>query len=388
LYSRALFKNFASGGDTCIYYHFENIFIILCVMQDLKNTNTQQINKPIFFGLTPAGEKVMKYTLSNARGTVIEIINYGAIIKQIRIPDKHGTYENIILGFDDLDSYIHDTTYQGAIVGPFANRIHNGSLRIDGNIFYLEKNEANNHLHGGTHGFSKHVWKEEGLEYNSVRFSLLHPDGLDGYPGNIFIEVQYSLNDENEFMINYSGHTDAVSILNPTSHCYFNLTGNNKNSILDHELMISADHFIPIGKNSIPLGEIRSLSQTAFDFRSLKRIGKDIASGSEQLCTANGYDHYWVLKGFNGEMRLAAQLVDPKSRRVLKLFTNQTGLQFYSGNFLENTQNIKFKNRSGVCLEAQGFPDSPNHDNFPTVTLYPHMHYRQTSIYAFSILRD
>lgn len=334
----------------------------------------------------------MKYTISNARGIVIEIINYGAIVKQICVPDKHGTSENIILGFDDLDSYIHDTTYQGAIVGPFANRIHLGYLSLDAKMFHLDKNEGTNHLHGGTHGFSKQVWKEDGADNNTVRFSLLHPNGLDGYPGNISMELRYSLNDKNEFMIDYSGHTDAISILNPTSHCYFNLTGNCKNSILDHELMIPADHFIPINEQSIPIGEIRALSQTAFDFRSSKRIGKDIASRSKQLHIAKGYDHYWVIKELNAKMRLAAELVDPKSGRVLKLFTNQAGLQFYSGNFLENTNNThfsgNFKNRSGLCLEAQGFPDSPNHDNFPAATLYPDKRYRQTSIYAFSTLSD
>lgn len=348
--------------------------------------------KPTLFGFTPSGEKVIKYKITNSNGLTAEIINFGAIVQTLKIPDRNGIIEDIILGFDDLGSYFNDTTYQGAIVGPYANRITNGQFNLNGKNHQLEINEGKNHLHGGSKGFSKDLWQGKMLQNNSVQFSLLYPDGQDGYPGDIRLEVRYSLNDQNEFIINYSGNTDKPTILNPTSHCYFNLTGDFEQSILNHELEINADYYTPINKYLIPCGEITSVENTPFDFRLSKKIGKDIQSKAEQLQIGNGYDHNWAIKEFNGAIRFAAKLFDHESGRILELKTDQPGMQFYSGNFLRGIKRGKdgiiYKNRAALCLEAQVFPDSPNRPNFPWTHLQPGDQYKQTTIYKFSNILD
>ena len=330
-----------------------------------------------------------KYKISNDKGVSAEIISYGAIVVSLTAPNRNGQLEDIILGFDDLASYEKDNTFQGAIVGRYGNRIAGGKFSLDGKVYQLNLNDGPNHLHGGPKGFFKVIWDIEQLDSQSVRLTYVSPDGEEGYPGEVKISVVYTITDDDALRIDYYGTTDRPTILNPTSHCYFNLSGSPKNTILDHELMLNADFFTPIDEFSIPTGEIRPVAGTPLDFREPKPIGRDINAEDEQIKFGKGYDHNWVINGKPGQVRLAATVYESKSGRLMECLTDQAGLQFYSGNFLDGSLigkgGIRYNYRCALCLEAQAFPDSPNKPHFPSVVLRPGEEYRQTTIYRFSV---
>ena len=343
------------------------------------------------FGKLPNGREVHQYTLSNGAGLTARIIDYGATITSLSVPDRNGHVADVVLGYDTLEEYIHGTAYFGAIVGRYGNRIAKGRFELDGKQYQLTVNDGENHLHGGKTGFNKVLW-DVSIPGNpaeaSIHLQYVSPDGEEGYPGTVTLRVTYTLTDKNELRIDYEGITDGPTILNPTQHSYFNLSGEFTRDILDHLLMIEADGITPVDLGLIPTGTIMNVADTPMDFRTPMAIGAHIDDQNEQLKYGKGYDHNWVLKGNAGGVRKAAELYDAASGRMMSVFTDQPGIQFYSGNFLDGTakgkNGIAYKRRSGLCLEAQAYPDSPNKPQFPSVTLRPGQTYRQTTIYQFS----
>lgn len=343
------------------------------------------------FGALPGGEEIFRYTLQNANGITVDIITYGAAVQRLLVPDKRGNFADILLGYDTLEGYLHDSSYQGVIVGRYGNRIQKGTFSLDGKTYRLTINDGENHLHGGKNGFHKKVWKvvtTSDSPVPSVILEIQSPAGEEGYPGTVTLRVEYRLTEANELVIQYTGTTDAVTILNPTFHGYFNLSGDHSRQILDHELMIHADAYTPTGKGLIPTGEIKEVKNTPLDFLTLRNIGERIENSFEPLLIAGGYDHNWVLNDYSKEVRKAALLVHPETGRAMEVFTDQPGIQFYSGNFLtpaaKGTKKGVYGRRTGLCLEAQAFPDSPNKPHFPSVTLKPGEVYTQTTIYKFT----
>ncbi|MBI1937177.1 MAG: galactose mutarotase [Ignavibacteriales bacterium] len=343
------------------------------------------------FGTLPDGQQVYSYTLKNKVGMEVSIINYGAAVVSLTAPDRNGKFEDIVLGYDSLEGYINDKSYFGSIVGRYGNRIGKGKFSIDGSNYQLTINDGENHLHGGINGYNKVFWNAEPVTTDSsqsLKLTYVSQDGEQGYPGTVTLQVIYTLNDNNELQINYTGVTDKPTILNPTHHSYFNLTGNQENTILDHELTINAENFTPVVKGLITTGGLAKVENTPLDFRKHEKIGLRINNDFEQLKLGNGYDHNWALDNYNGKLQKAVELYDSSSGRKMEVFTDQPGMQFYSGNFLDGTikgkKNILYKLRTGLCLEAQGFPDSPNKPSFPSVRLNPGEKYKQTTIYKFS----
>jgi aldose 1-epimerase len=344
-----------------------------------------------FFGKLPDGREVFQYTLANQSGVTVQIINYGATITSLRVPDRNGVISDIVLGYDSLQGYIDGTAYFGAIVGRYGNRIGKGQFRLDGKQYQLTINDGENHLHGGKIGFNKVLWDATVIsdsEEPSLQLQYISPDGEEGYPGTVTLKVVYTLTAKNELRIDYEGTTDQPTILNPTHHSYFNLSGSFDNTILDHRLTIEADSFTPVDEGLIPTGEIADVTGTPMDFRTATAIGKHIEDQDQQLVYGKGYDHNWVLRDLTGRVRKVAELYEPTSGRLMTVFTDQPGLQFYSGNFLDGTQKgkngIAYQYRTGLCLETQAYPDSPNKPDFPPVTLRPGQVYRQTTVYQFS----
>jgi aldose 1-epimerase len=328
------------------------------------------------------------YTLKNKNGMSAEIMNYGATVVSLFAPDKNGKLADVILGYDSLKRYERGGAYFGAIVGRYGNRIGKGKFILEGKEYQLTINDGKNHLHGGIIGFSKKLWNTDSYDEHTLKMTLDSPDGDQGYPGNLKLTVTYTLNDNNELEIHYTATTDKPTILNPTNHCYFNLTGNPENTILGHELMINADKYTPIDNEFITTGEIADVAGTPMDFRTPTPIGKNINDDFIQLKNGKGYDHNWVLRDYNGKVREAATLYDPSSGRELEVLTDQPGVQFYSGNFLNGMDvgkgGIHYQHRTGCCLETQHFPDSPNKKNFPSVELKPGETFNSTTIYKFT----
>lgn len=345
------------------------------------------------FGITPEGEKVDLFTLSNSNGMEVKIINYGGRIISLTSPDRLGNYENIVLGFDSLDQYVEENPYFGALIGRFANRIAEGEFYLDGQRFSLAKNNGENHLHGGEKGFDKVIWEAETKDsLNSLELSYLSQDMEEGYPGNLKVKVIYTLNEDNTLDVVYEATTDKKTVINLTQHSYFNLSADFSKNILDHEIEINADHFLPVDGTLIPTGEIKEVQRTLFDFREPKPIGQDIDKilEEQQLERGEGYDHCWVLNNAGEGMRFAASAHHPSSGRLLEVFTDQPGIQLYTGNFLDGTlpipgTNINYERRTGFCLETQHFPDSPNQENFPPVTLEPGENFTSKTTFKFSV---
>jgi len=344
------------------------------------------------FGTTLDGTTTYLFTLKNKNGMEVHITNYGGIIVSLKVPDKDGNLGDVVLGYANLAGYLKQSPYFGAIIGRYANRIAKGEFTLDGTTYQLATNNGENHLHGGLKGFDKVVWEAEQVQDDtSVGLSLAYfsLDGEEGYPGNLKVDVVYRLTNENELQIDYSATTDQTTIANLTNHSYFNLGGSETPDILDHELMINADQFTPIDAGLIPTGELRNVESTSFDFTELMPIGARINDDDQQLEFGKGYDHNWVLRNYDGSLNFAAQLYEPKTGRMLEIFTTQPGIQFYSGNFLDGS--IIGKNgdvynfRSGLCLEPHHFPDSPNNPYFPSVMLEPDETYSERSVYRFSL---
>ncbi len=344
------------------------------------------------FGVLKTGDEINIYTLINSPGSKLEIINYGAIIVSLHVPDRNGKLEDVVTGYDSLDGYVEDKFYFGAVVGRYGNRIAKGKIKLDGKEYQLTVNNGENHLHGGNKGFFKAVWDVEPVESASgpsLKLTYNSPDGEEGYPGNVKMEVTYSLTNENELVVDYNGKTDRTTILNPTHHSYFNLSADFQKTILDHELFIDADYTTEVGSDLIPTGKLIPVADTPMDFKKQIPIGAGINSRDQQIILGRGYDHNWVLNNFNGKVRKIASLHDPTSGRLMEVLSDQPGIQFYSGNFLDGSKKgkngITYNFRSALCLETQHFPDSTNHPGFPSVTLKPGEIYKQKTIYRFSI---
>jgi len=344
------------------------------------------------FGQLPDGGKVTLYTLTNDNGLVMKVMDYGAIITELHVPDRDGNLDDIVLGYDSLAGYLIETPYFGAAIGRYGNRIGAGQFSLDGNDYQLTINDGKNHLHGGNRGFDKVLWKADPAssdEAASITFNYYSPDGEEGYPGNLKVTMVYTLNNNDEFVVTYEATTDAPTVLNLTHHSYFNLRGQGKGSILDHELTIYADGFTPVDSGLIPTGEITKVEGTPMDFRKAYPIGSRINAKYEQLAFGGGYDHNWVLnKEEESKMTRAARLYDPDSGREMTIWTEEPGLQFYSGNFLDGTLVGKnysvYHFRYGLCLETQHFPDSPNKSHFPSTRLNPGEVYSTRTIHRFS----
>lgn len=343
------------------------------------------------FGTTTDGQKVDLYTLTNANGLVAKITNYGGIITQLWVPDRDGKLGDIVLGFDDLKDYEKLSPYFGALIGRYGNRIGKGKFTLDGKEYNLAINNGENHLHGGLKGFDKVVWDAEPVKVaNGVALKLhyLSKDMEEGYPGNLNVTVTYTLTDKNELKIHYDATTDKPTVCNLTNHSYFNLAGQGNGDILDTKLMINADYYTPVDEGLIPTGEIAPVKGTPFDFNKPTAIGARINKDNIQLKYGLGYDHNWVLNKKDSKMSLAARAFSPKSGRVMKVFTNEPGVQFYCGNFLDGSFSGKngkvYKHRYAFCLETQHFPDSPNQPNFPSVVLRPGETYSTTTVYQFT----
>ena len=321
----------------------------------------------------------------------VKIINYGAIVVSIEVPDKYGKINDVVLGYDSIEGYVQDPSYFGAIVGRIGNRIAKGKFSLDGQDYTLAINNNENHLHGGIKGFNKRVWSPEIIKLNdapALKLTYVSSDGEEGYPGNLTLEVTYSISSENELIIHYLGKTDKATILNPTNHSYFNLGGEGSGDILDHILKINADYFTPVDEGLIPLGDHKSVLGTPMDFLSPKKIGDRINNNDDQLKVGLGYDHNWVFNDWDGTLKLGVSLFDPQSGRLMEVLTTEPGVQFYSGNFLDGTnigKNQKaYQYRSALCLETDHFPDSQKNPNFPRVVIRTGEEYKQKTIYKLS----
>ncbi len=340
------------------------------------------------------GQAVDIYTLTNAHGIEARIMTYGATLVSLKTPDRAGRLANIILGFDTIDPYVAGVPYFGATVGRYANRIAGGRFTLDGKTYQLAANDGPNSLHGGVKGFDKRVWKAQLLNSargNALRLTYVSADSEEGYPGQLTAHVTYRLGEDDTLSIAFDATATAPTPVNLANHAYFNLSGDPGRPILDQVLTIDADRFTPVDATLIPTGELRAVAGTPFDFRTPHIIGNRIAAEDEQLGRGHGYDHNWVLnKPRAGAMTRAAVLRDPASGREIELRTTQPGLQFYSGNFLDGKPaggGTVFAHRTGLCLETQHFPDSPNHPAFPATILRPGQTYSETTLLAFRTIK-
>ena len=340
---------------------------------------------------TQDGRPITLYTLTNSHGVEVRTMNYGGIILSMRVPDRKGQLADVVLGHDTLEGYIPNPPYIGALVGRYANRIANGTFTLDGKTYTLPKNDGPNTLHGGIkRTFDKVVWDGEPKKGGKpgVTFTYLSKDGEEGFPGNVKVKVTYTLNDDNELVIDYEATTDKATPINLSQHSYFNLAGEGTSDILNHEIMINADRFTPVDKNLIPTGELRAVKGTPLDFTTSTKVGARIDDDYEQLVLGHGYDHNFVINRTGDNMALAARVYEPTSGRVLEVSTTQPGVQFYTGNFLDGTvigkQGHVYKRRYGFCLETQHFPDSPNHPEFPSTILKPGETFQSKTIFKFS----
>jgi aldose 1-epimerase len=340
------------------------------------------------FGTMPDGRPVEMFTLTNANGVEVRAITYGGIITSIRVPDRAGTFGDVALGFDRLESYLKGHPFFGTIVGRYGNRIAGGKFTIDGRAYTLATNNGPNHLHGGKVGFDKAVWNAEPTPAGAgVVFTHTSPDGDEGYPGTLKARVTYTLTDRNELIAEYHATSDKPTPVNLTQHTYFNLAGGG--DILGHELTIHADRYTPVDATLIPTGELAPVERTPFDFRKPTPVGARIGQPHDQLKNGQGYDHNFVLNGKAGTLRPAARLTEPKTGRTLDIATTEPGVQFYTGNFLDGTLTGKggqvYNRRAGLCLETQHFPDSPNKPNFPSSILRPGQEYRSRTVFTFGV---
>jgi aldose 1-epimerase len=339
------------------------------------------------------GKPIEVFTLTNGRGMEMQVLSYGGIITSLKVPDKNGQAADVVLGFDSPQQYLEQPPppYFGALIGRYGNRIAKGAFTLDGHTYKLAVNNDPNHLHGGTRGFDKVMWTatpRESADGSSVVLTRTSPDGEEGYPGNLQARVTYTLTGKNELIVDYHATTDKATPVNLTQHSYFNLAGHDAGDILGHQLLINADRYTPVDATLIPTGELAPVQGTPFDFRQPTAIGARIDQDDPQLKNGKGYDHNWVLNRSGSGLSLAARLTDPKSGRTLEIRTTEPGLQFYSGNFLDGTIKGKgghvYAHRSGLCLETQHFPDSPNQSHFPSTILKPGQTYESKTVFAFS----
>ncbi|MFE6283709.1 aldose epimerase family protein [Streptomyces sp. NPDC057877] len=343
------------------------------------------------FGKLADGTKVYRWSLENG-GTRLKVLSYGGIVQSLEIPDRRGRHANVSLGFDNLDDYVASSPYFGALIGRYGNRIGQGRFTLDGTAYQLSVNDGEQSLHGGAQGFDKHVWDVEPFTDGSdVGLHLYYTsvDGEMGYPGTLRTKVTYTLTRHGDWRIDYEATTDKPTVVNLTSHVYFNLAGESSGTIYDHELSIDASRYTPVDAGLIPTGELARVAGTPFDFRRAKAVGRDIRVAHPQLLYGKGLDHNWALdKGITRRPESVATLRDPSSGRTMRIATTEPGLQFYSGNFLDGslvgTGGTVYRQGDGLCLETQHFPDSPNKPHFPSTVLRPGQTYRTTTVHSFS----
>lgn len=344
------------------------------------------------FGKASDGQDVDLYTLTNKSGVEAAISTFGGVVVSLKVPDRDGKLGDVVLGFDSVDGYVSDKSYFGAIIGRYGNRIGHGQFSLDGKTYTLAKNNGENTLHGGNKGFNKAVWTAKEIpakDGHALELTYLSKDGEEGFPGNLHVRVVYTLTDSNALRIDYSATTDRDTVVNLTNHSYFNLAGPGSGDILGDVLTIEADKFTPVDAGLIPTGELSDVAGTPFDFRKPTPIGARINSDDEQIKLAGGYDHNFVLRRKMGApISMAARVVDPKTGRVLEVWTTEPGIQFYTGNFMDGSAHgkggVSYTKRSAFCLETQHFPDSPNKPKFPSTELKPGERYHTTTIYKFS----
>jgi aldose 1-epimerase len=347
------------------------------------------------FGQTPEGVKVDLFTLTNGKGVEMRAITYGGIILSLKVPDREGVLGDIVLGYEELEGYLTETPYFGAIIGRYGNRIAAGRFSVDGESFHLAANNGPNHLHGGDRGFDKVVWDAESFRGEGevgVVFTRISPHLEEGYPGNLTVQVTYTLTDEDEVVFDYLATTDRPTPVNLTQHSYFNLSGEGGGDILGHELFLNAALYTPVDEGLIPTGELATVEGTPFGFQAPTPIGERIGADHPQIVMGGGYDHNFVLnrEGVGaGDLVLAARVFEPVTGRVMEVSTTEPGVQFYSGNFLDGTLTGKegavYRHRYGFCLETQHFPDSPNQPGFPSTILRPGEEYRSRTVYRFGV---
>jgi aldose 1-epimerase len=336
------------------------------------------------------GKKVSLFTLKNDRGTITQITNYGGKVVSLWVADKNGTMDDIVMGYDNIDGYLTaKEKYFGALIGRYGNRIGNGKFLLESKEYILATNNGANHLHGGDKGYDAVVWDAKLLNEQTLELKYLSKHLEEGYPGNLTIKVLYQLTNDNELKIEYWATTDQTTVVNMTHHSFFNLKGTGKGDINNHLLQINAAQYTPVDKGLIPTGVIAPVANTSFDFQQLTAIGKRINDDVEQLKFGLGYDHNWVLNKNKEGLNYAAKIIEPTSGRSLEIYTNEPGLQFYGGNFLDGTiigkRGITYKHREAFCLETQHFPDSPNKEDFPSTILKPEEEYYSICIYKMSI---
>ena len=341
------------------------------------------------FITTINGKQVSFYTLESGNGLYMQVTNYGGRVVTLWVPDKKGNYEDVVLGFNTIDQYVNNTgeRFLGPVVGRYANRIANGQFELDGIVYNLPKNNNGQTLHGGLKGLDGVVWDVNKISKNELQLSYTSPDGEEGFPGTVKFEMTYTLTLDNEFKIAYKANTDKTTVINLSHHGLFNLKGEGKGTILDHILTINADAITPVNEVLIPSGEIASVDGTPFDFRNPTAIGDRINANDEQLKNGSGYDHNWVVDKTTNGVELLATLYEPNNGRVMEVWSDQPGIQFYSGNFFNGKSIGKYGRtqnyHEALALETQKFPDSPNHPHFPSTCLNPDETYTHTCIYKF-----
>lgn len=342
------------------------------------------------FGTTADGRLVEKYTIRNGQGAEMTVLTYGGIIQSLKVPDRTGAIDDVVMGFDSVAEYEKSSPYFGAIIGRVTNRIANGTFTLDAKAYTLANNNDANHLHGGVKGWDKAVWQAEPFQDKRGPGLLLthtSPDGDEGYPGKVTAHVRYTLTADNELIVEYHATTDAPTVINMTQHSYFNLGGSKTTDILGHELTINADRFTPVNDTLIPTGELAPVDGTPFDFRTATTIGARIASTDVQMTRGRGYDHNYVLNRSGDGLQLAASVYEPTTGRTMEIRTTEPGIQLYTGNFLDGSFTGKagraYPHRAGFCLETQHYPDSPNQPSFPTVVLRKGQDYKSETVFKF-----
>ena len=338
------------------------------------------------FGTLEDGRKIEKYTIENSCGMKVSVITYGATLTNIFVPDKNNNFADVLVGFDDIDGFVNRSDYQGVTVGPYANRIGGARFDIDGTEYKLTANENGVTCLHSNGEFNTAVWSAEITDDNSVAFSYISPDGLNGFPGNTDVRVEFILTDKNELKLEYYAVSDKKTVINLTNHAYFNLGGYDSGTILEHEISINASHFTPVDKFSIPTGEIKSVEGTVFDLRKPVKIGENIDDSCEQMSFTGGYDHNFCIDGYDMTLKKAADVKDPATGRRLKVYTTLPGIQFYAGNFLKGAKGKSSKpinKRSGFCLETQFYPDTPNKPDFPQCTFEAGEVFTCETVYKF-----
>jgi aldose 1-epimerase len=341
------------------------------------------------FGTMPDGQPVELYTLRNARGAEATIITYGGIVTSLKVPDKNGTFGDVVLGYDHLGGYVTNSPFFGCLVGRYGNRIAKGQFTLDGKTYTLATNNPPNHLHGGPQGFDKRIWTvvraDVGPDGPGLELTYLSADGEEGYPGNLKANATYTLTEDNALRLEFKATTDKDTVCNLTHHSYFNLAG--KGDILDHSVLINADRFTPVDSTLIPTGELKPVEGTPFDFRTPTAVGARINADDEQIKFGGGYDHNWVISKPAGQLGLQARIEEPTTGRIMEVWSTEPGVQFYTGNFLDGSITGKggwvYQRRNGLCFEPQHFPDSPNQKEFPSTELKPGQTYQNTIIYKF-----